>query len=247
MKKFIGVAGAVAAAALSFSSVAQAEDRQFSYSFTIGGTSDYVFRGLSFNNEDPAAQGAVDFTYGIFYAGAWASNLDVGTGYEPYELDLYTGIKPKVGNFEFDFGIIGYLYPDADVGGDTNYVELKAGVSTAIQNISTGVTFFYTPDSDNYGETFTVEGSLGYEFRQVGIFTPSVSGLIGYTEDMDNLGLFSSFTDDYVYWNAGLSLAVENFTMDFRYWDTDLDQIAGDAYTGLSDERFVFSASVSLP
>jgi hypothetical protein len=48
-------------------------------------------------------------------------------------------------------------------------------------------------------------------------------------------------TDDYTYWNAGLALSVEKFTFDFRYWDTNIQD------DGLADERFVFTASITLP
>ena len=50
------------------------------------------------------------------------------------------------------------------------------------------------------------------------MFTPTVGGLVGYT-DFD--GASDQF--DYTYWNAGLALAVDNLTFDFRYWDTDAD------------------------
>ena len=59
----------------SAAAAAPASDaREFGYSITIGGTSDYVFRGFSNTNRDPAAQGSFDVTYGIWYAGIWASN-----------------------------------------------------------------------------------------------------------------------------------------------------------------------------
>ena len=65
----------------SAAAAAPASDaREFAWSITVGGTSDYVFRGVSLTNEDPAAQGSIDVSYGIFYAGAWASNVD-GDGY----------------------------------------------------------------------------------------------------------------------------------------------------------------------
>ncbi len=215
---------------------------------TVGGTSDYIWRGLSLNNEDPAAQGSVDASYGIFYAGAWASNVGVkGDGaYAPMELDLYTGIRPTLGQFTFDLGLIAYLYPIADDPG--NFVELKAGVSTEIvKKLTGGLTLYYTPDQDNYPETWTIEGSLAYELPQIHIFTPTISGGLGYADDIDNAGAYSLYTDNYVYWNVGLSLAVEKLKFDFRYWDTNLDQIPGDFYTGLSDSRFVFSVSATLP
>ncbi len=246
MTKFLKLAAAAAIAGMALTGAARAEDPPaFEWSMTVGGTSDYLFRGLSLNNEDPAAQGSVDIGYGIFYAGAWASNVS-GAGYEPMELDLYGGIKPTLGKVTFDFGIIGYLYPIADDSLD--YVEFKAGASTeVVDKLTAGLIFYYTPDADNYPETWTLEGSLAYELPEIGIFTPTISGVVGYSEDVGNVGAFSSVSDNYVYWNAGIALAVEKFTFDFRYWDTDIDQIPGDIYTGLSDQRFVFSAKATLP
>ncbi|NOT69715.1 MAG: hypothetical protein HOP09_00110 [Hyphomicrobium sp.] len=247
MKKFIALAGAAAISGLALTGAARAEDaREFSWSFTAGATSDYIFRGLSLNNEKPAAQGSIDIGYGIFYAGAWASNVS-GDGYQPLEVDLYAGLKPVLGAVTFDFGIIGYTYPVTGVK-SLDYVEFKAGASTELmKNLNGTVTLYYTPDAANYPETFTVEGTLGYTLPEVGIFTPTLSGTLGYAEDTDNAGAFSDFTDSYVYWNVGLALAVEKLTFDFRYWDTNLDQIADDTYYGLSDSRFVFSAKVTLP
>jgi len=67
--------------------------------------------------------------------------------------------------------------------------------------------------------------------------------LVGYststrTSDFP-LGAFLG-EKDYTYWNAGLKLAVDKYFMDFRYWDTNIDNT-------LSDSRFVFSAGVTLP
>jgi uncharacterized protein (TIGR02001 family) len=140
----------------------------------------------------------------------------------------------------FDFGIIGYLYPAESAVLDQNYIELKALASMEIvKSLNGGVTFWYTPDQDNYAEGYSIEGTLAYTFQEWGIFAPSISGLVGYTE-ADAGGFFLGVSDNYTYWNAGLTLGVEKFSMDFRYWDTDLD-------TGLSDDRFVFSAKVTLP
>jgi uncharacterized protein (TIGR02001 family) len=248
--------GAVSGAALAFAASAApaaAEDREFGWSVTLGATSDYVFRGLSLTTEDPAAQGSIDMTYGIFYAGAWASNVD-GAGFAPWELDLYMGVKPVLGPVTFDFGVIGYLYPAADsvpaappFPGLGEYVEFKAGASMEIvKSLTGGVTFFYTPDQENYADGYTVEGSLAYALPQVGIFAPTLSGLVGYTE-ADVAGFFGP-DDAYTYWNVGLTLGVEKFSMDLRYWDTNLETAPGQgAFYGLDDERFVFSAKVVLP
>lgn len=247
-KTLLGAASVAALAFAASAAPAAAEDREFSWSVTLGATSDYIFRGLSLSNEDPAAQGSIDMSYGIFYAGAWASNIDNGA-YEPWELDLYAGVKPVLGPVTFDFGAVYYLYPADEA--DLDYIELKAGASMEIvKNLSGGVTFWYQPDQSNAPEVYSIEGTLAYTLPQVGIFSPTLSGLIGYTEDTDSQGWFAvapGANDAYMYWNVGLSVGVEKFTMDFRYWDTDYDQIPGDFYTGLSDERFVFSAKVTLP
>lgn len=242
------VLGAASAAALAIAAMvgpAAAEDREFSWSVTLGATSDYVFRGISLTEEDPAAQGSIDMSYGIFYAGAWASNVDGDgdkatdtLGFSPWELDLYMGITPSLGQFNFDFGVVGYLYPAAENSGE--YIEFKAGVKTeVVKDLTAGVTLWYTPDQDNYSEGYSVEGSLAYALPQVGIFEPSISGMYGYTE-ADDAAFFLGLDDSYSYWNIGLGVAVEKFSMDFRYHDTDLND-------GLADERFVFSAKVTLP
>jgi len=136
-----------------------------------------------------------------------------------------------------DLGAVYYWYAG---GSNTNYYELKAGASASpVTNLTVGTTFWYTPDQDNYAETYSIEGTAAYVLPALGKFTPTVSGLIGYT-DADTAAFFLATDDSYTYWNAGLALAIEKFTFDFRYWDTTLN-------TGLSDERFVFSASITLP
>ncbi len=228
------------------------EGRKFGWSITLGGTSDYVFRGLSLNNEDPAAQGSIDFTYGIFYAGAWASN--VAGNANPVEIDWYAGIKPVLGPVSFDLGVLYYTYPGGkDLGGfsgthELDYVELKAGASvTPVTNLTIGVMGYWSPEQQGFGDTYAVEGTAGYTLPAVGIFTPTVGGTYGWQgSEEDNVFVVNG--DDYTYWNVGLALAVEKFTFDFRYWDTDISK--ADAFPGtygLSDDRFVFSAKVTLP
>lgn len=205
---------------------------------TISGTSDYVFRGVSFNDEDPAFQPSINFGYGIWYAGIWGSNI---TGdFAPWETDFYAGVKPVLGPVTFDLGVVYYTY----FGGedDLDYVEFKVGASgSPVENLTVGGTFWYTPDQlPNFAETYTIEGTAGYTLPAVGIFTPTVSGLLGYSEAPNGDDFTGLGVDSYTYWNVGLALAVEKFTFDFRYWDTDIDD-------GAANERFVFTTSVTLP
>jgi uncharacterized protein (TIGR02001 family) len=223
------------------------EGRKFGWSITLGGTSDYIFRGISLTDEDPAAQGSIDITYGIAYAGIWASNISGLSN--PIEIDYYAGIKPVLGPVTFDFGVLYYTYPNGDDdanGHELDYVELKAGASVSpVKNLTIGVVGYYSPEQAGFGDTYAVEGSAGYTLPTVGIFTPTIGGVLGW-QGSENNDVFVTNGDEYVYWNAGLALAVEKFTFDFRYWDTDISE-SDSLYGKLADERFVFSAKVTLP
>jgi len=229
------------------------EGRKFTYSFSITGTSDYVFRGQTQTDGDPTIQGSINIGYGIFYAGAWASGLDFGDTVPStigedaqIEIDWYGGIKPTWGKATFDFGVIYYNYPGAgDSAAELDYVELKAGVSgEVIDKLTAGAVVYWSPDYTNEtGESWVVEGTLAYSLPQFWIFAPTVSGLFGHAD-------VEKITYDWNYWNAGLALAVDKITFDFRYWDTDIDASESTCVFGgvfACDERFVFSVTVALP
>jgi uncharacterized protein (TIGR02001 family) len=232
--------------------------RQFSWSVNLGATSDYVFRGFSQSAEDPVFQAGVDVSYGLFYAGLWGSGVDFGPASKGdianMELDYYAGIKPTWGKFNFDFGVIYYTYPNAkDSSGELNYVELKAGVSGEfIPNLTTGVTAYYSPDyTGEVGNVWTVEGNASYALPKFSVFAPSISGALGYNkgDSADYKSLVANGDDSYLYWNAGLALAVDKLTLDFRYWDTNISDAGGfcNGKVLQCDERFVFSAKITLP
>lgn len=245
--KLLGALGA-AGLALGVISGSAAADDKFSWYWTGTGASDYMFRGISFTDEDPTVNSYFEFAYdtssilGTAYLAFWTSNIDNGA-YGPWEQDIYAGIRPVTGPISWDFAVWYYLYGarDGADSSDLDYFEFKAGASvTPITNLTVGVTGYYTPDQDlATPETGTIEGTAGYTLPAVGIFTPTVSGLIGYTEAESGTGWFLG-EDDYTYWNAGLKLAVEKWVFDFRYWDTTIED-------GLADERFVFSTSITLP
>ena len=72
---------ALALALLPMAAAAQedmaAEEAASPLSWTAALTSDYIFRGVSQTNEDPALQVGLTYDFGNgFYAGAWSSNVD---------------------------------------------------------------------------------------------------------------------------------------------------------------------------
>jgi uncharacterized protein (TIGR02001 family) len=284
LRNFVFLCGAAGIAVLALSGPAAAdgyeqysappppadEERKFTYSFNIAGTSDYVFRGVSQTDNDPTIQGGIDLGYGILYVGAWGSGLDFGGTVIPgdgldaqTEIDWYGGIKPTwnspFGAMNLDFGVIYYTYPAAtDFLAELDYVEAKAGYSWSPLHpkLTTGTIVYY---SGNYfgstGPVWTIETLAAWELPQVWVFTPVINGLVGWQKGDANDGYILNANPvdpdhEYYYWNAGLALTVEKITFDFRYWDTN---IGGDAFgpicgrPNLCDERFVFTGKVVLP
>ena len=164
---------------------------------TSASTSDYVFRGISQNDNDPTMQGGIDLGYGILYAGVWASgiNFDAIVNDADLEVDWYGGIKPTWGPATFDFGVIYYSYPGATYttippfGFDLNYVELKAGVSGTIhkdlarRRLSSTGRPTTSPRPAACGRS---KATPAYTFHQVGVFTPVISGVVGYQTSSDD-------------------------------------------------------------
>ena len=235
------------------------EGRKFTYSFNIDGTSDYVFRGISQTDNDPTIQGGIDLGYGILYAGWWASGLDfdAANSNAETEMDWYGGVKPTWGPVTFDFGAIYYSYPGAgytagNTGPQLNYWELKAGVSGTIHNdLALGGILYWSPDYfGETGNTWTIEGNAGYTFHKVAFVVPSITGVLGYQDGKDNAYQAFNGFGNYTYWNAGLVLAIDALSFDFRYWDTNASNATSDGLTCINhycDERFVFTTKIVLP
>ena len=101
--------GALAVAAAIASPAAADEKREFKFSYNVGITSDYVFRGFSQSADRPTGQAGIDATYGILYAGIWGSGIDFGFEGTNYvakaEIDFYAGIKPVWKGITFDLGV----------------------------------------------------------------------------------------------------------------------------------------------
>jgi uncharacterized protein (TIGR02001 family) len=87
------------------------------FSFGVGFTSNYISKGLTQTDNDPAIQPYMEVGYGIGYVGLWASNVSFG-GVSDTELDVSIGIRPEFGDLSLDLGFVQYFYQkdDADYG-----------------------------------------------------------------------------------------------------------------------------------
>jgi uncharacterized protein (TIGR02001 family) len=148
----------------------------------VGLYSQYVFRGLTQTNEDPAIQGGFDFAHSSgFYAGTWASNIswlkENLTGSTPsstyksggsMEWDFYGGYKGSVGDFGYDVGLLYYYYP-----GDLNPNPLFNKADTLEAYVAGSWKWFSVKYSHSLNnETFGVADSSGTNYLDFSASVP---------------------------------------------------------------------------
>ncbi len=190
-----------------------AEPSLFDIAFGVTATTNYVARGISQTNAGtndqfaPAIQPFIEATYGMVYAGIWASNVDFGApNFGEWEVDFSAGIRPVIGPVSFDFGYVYYLYtkgPDAD--------DLYAQATVALNDqFSIGAQVWADPGP----WTVYAEGNAAFTIPAGTLpVATTLSGAVGYQTGAD-----------YWTWNAGVSFAFDPFTLDLRYHDTDFGQ-----------------------
>jgi uncharacterized protein (TIGR02001 family) len=228
--KFFKLALCAATASAALSGAAMAQDAP-TFAFNIGATSDYSFRGLTQTAKDPAVFGGADMTAGIFYAGAWASNVDWGI-----ETDVYAGVKPVLGPVTFDLGVVYYGYPDSDIA-NAAYWEGKIAASIPAGPGSLGVAYYYSPEF--FGDT----GKADYwELNgSVPVGPATLGGAIG----RQSLARSSYGVDGYTTMNAGVTFPIVGpVTGDVRYVYTDDD--AKIACVGCSLNKVIFTLKASF-
>lgn len=236
--------GAMADGSLKDAPAPASDAREFKFSWNAGYGTNYIFRGVSQSADRGSANGGIDLTYGIAYAGIALASINFGKDalngkdIARLETDIYAGIKPVVGPVTFDIGIIAYTYPSAVYGlghsfADTpTYVEGKLGASGDIYKGGTlGATLYYSPEYQfAAGKVTTLEVNFAHAFNEIGKVTPTFSALIGKQWGSNNasyLANFGNLDSGFTYWNAGMTFALDKWALDLRYWDSDLKHNAG--------------------
>lgn len=108
----------------------------FSWNATLA--SDYIYRGIDQNDDQPALQLGADFGFANgFYVGAWGSNVDFGDSTN-IEIDTYVGWAGALGdNSTLDVKLTRYNYLNEPTGVDYAYNEL-------ITTVGLGETYSFT-------------------------------------------------------------------------------------------------------
>lgn len=210
------------------------EEEESIFSWNAALTSDYVFRGVSQTDEEPALQLGADLNFDNgFYVGAWGSNVDFGDGGPDIELDTYLGWNHDLSdawNLDLMLTRYNYLGEDDDFG-DGDYNEL---IATLTWSEMLAFTAAYTNDVYGLDETglyYAVAGSW-----EVGNGFALDAGV--------GRSLFDAATEieDYTDWSLAVSRDFGPVNIALGYYGTDSN---GDWNFGeAADDRVVLTFSI---
>lgn len=190
----------------------------------VGLFSQYIFRGLTQTNRDPALQGGFDYSHSSgLYAGTWASNISwlkenfssaAGTAGQydsggSLEWDFYGGFKNTFGDsdFTYDLGLLYYWYPGSVASG-----------------------CFYGVEDCPHGNTLEVYGALGWKW---------IIAKYSYSIDDHTFGVPDSSGTYYLDLAADLPLGSTGLTLNLHWGSQQYDgQPVGQALS--NDELFSY-------
>lgn len=201
-------------------------------------TSNYIYRGISNSNNNPAVQGSLTYTFlstGIYF-NVWGSSVSFA---EPYrgrtatiELDGILGIHNDVGeNFTYDVNIERYNYPRAS---GASYNEL---IATLWYYFLVGQVA-YSNDAYNSGQPGTY-GNLGVSF--------DIPQKYAYFENVNlsagvgHYSLGSKAGEDYNDYNIAIKKDIKNYSLLFQWTDTsgaNLGSVGGNQFIGSITANF---------
>jgi uncharacterized protein (TIGR02001 family) len=200
------------------------------FSFNLTGASNYVFRGVSQTENDPAIFGSAKVSYDQFYAAVGGENVNFHNGIDA-EYDMSAGWTPSVGEFNFDVGAIRYGYVNAPAHTDIDTTEIRGAVSRKFGDVKIGAALNYAIDYFGSKKDGTyVEGNASYAITD----QLTASGAVGHQA--------ISAGNDFAMWNMGASYAfTKNIALDLRYLDTD-----GHRFGNLYRSHYVAALKLSL-
>ena len=197
---------------------------KFDMAIGVAGTTDYISRGITQSDSDPAIQGYIEPSYGLgpvlgdAFVNIWASSdVDFGGGVQGAEIDVAGGIKPKFlgPKWSPNIGWVHYFYTPEDLSPDYGEIYAKTDYTFGKDDRFTlrGLIFF-APDYNQSGFTGTyVAGGGRVKFWQNKVGVYAGAGF-QFFEDPNAF--------EQLVWTAGVSYYWKSLTFDVRYWDTDL-------------------------
>ncbi len=218
----------------AFAQDSEQEEAKSPFVATLTFVSDYRFRGISQNLNDPALQGA--FTYysdsGV-YLGISGSNVDFGgTAGANLEIDLYAGWTGELAeDLTADVQLVRFNYPGEDI--PLAYTELTGKL------VYKGFSGLIGYSNDVFATDETgIYYNLGYSIVIAEEYTVAAS--VGYYDLDDPVAFGGGIVDK----SVGVSRAFGPLTVGLTYVDTNgaFEGIYGET----NDNQFVFSMATTF-
>jgi uncharacterized protein (TIGR02001 family) len=196
-------------------------------------TNNYVFRGITQTDDNPAIQGSIGYALdtgfeGISaYGSVWGSNIDFNDGdHAQVELDWSFGFTGEIADtgLGWTLGAIYYTYPGARSNSNFDYWEFAPALSyNPIDPLTLTFGLNYSPDYfAASGDGYYLNGGAKYDIPiPDNWFTLALAGYTGHQwiEHNNNFG-----TDDYQDWKLGLEVGIKSITLGAYYTDTNLNK-----------------------
>ena len=216
---------------------------QFGFDARAGFATDYMYRGTTLSDHKPAVGAAMEATFAQLYAGVSVASVKLPT--QPAaEIAVSGGVRPKIGDIDFDLRMTYYLYP-GEVGTTNGIDYWEAGIRADKQiteSIRVAGAFAYSPNVSNTGAwSWYAAAGLGYGLPS-GLLPADISvsftGGAGYSwfgNQSQELGGFP--LPAYLNWQAGVTFTRKVFNLDLRYYDTNLSKENCFVFTGDPNAR----------
>jgi uncharacterized protein (TIGR02001 family) len=177
-------------------------------------TTDYVKRGVTQSDGDPALQLGAEFSFDSgFYLGAWGSTVDINNGptrQRDQEVNYYAGyVLSATDSLRFFATAVTYVYPGQMGNVDYNYQEYSL---TGNFDDRVWLEFAYSPDLYH----------TGYSSTNIDLYAEwpinrnwAIGVGAGQYDTSDLTG------ESYQYWQLGITRSFRWADIDLRFHDTD--------------------------
>ena len=177
-------------------------------------TTDYVKRGVTQSNGNPALHiGAeFDFDNGLFL-GAWTSTVNIGNSplrQRDLEVNYYAGYVFEISSaWRLSATAVAYDYPGQSGNVDYGYEEYSLGGNF---DDRVWLEFAFSPDLYNTGlSTINIDLFAAWPVNNIW----AIGGGAGYYDTSNLTG------SAYQYWQLGITASLSWADIDFRFHDTD--------------------------
>ncbi|MBT8438986.1 MAG: TorF family putative porin [Gammaproteobacteria bacterium] len=222
------------------------------FSASVMLATDYIFRGISNTDGDPAIQGSFDYEHDNgFYAGIWASNVKfrenadedaVDTVAEAtIEIDYYAGLASEFGNgISWDIGAQYITYPGSEKDLNYDYWEALGALGYSFGDVTLEPEIvaeaYYSPDYfGKSGDATYITGILYLAIpRDFGV---NIS--VGRQQFREDANL------DYTDLKIGITRSLAGFDFELAYTDTNISKSDCDD-EDICSSRVVFSIARAI-